>query len=600
MQGHFTQLDWLILAVYFAGTMAIGFYFWRRSRSTEGFTAAGRAMPGWLCGLSIFATYVSSISFLALPGKAFADNWNPFAFSLALPIATWVSVAWFLPYYRSSQEVSAYALLEHRFGPWARVYASVFYLLTQIARTGAVMYLMAMPLSVVIGKDIRLIILITGVSVTVYSFVGGIIAVIWTDALQAIVLMAGAAVCAVWMPLRMPDGPGQVFAIAAEHHKFSLGAFGPSLAEATFWVVLIYGLFTNLQNFGIDQSYVQRYIASSSDREARKSLWLGGLLYIPVSAVFFFIGTALFAYYTAHPDDLAEVRETVAAQQLANEGVARASPNYQARLASTLENLTNQEVGDKVFPHFIGKCLPPGVTGLLIAAILAAAMSTISTSLNSSATLLMSDYYKRFIRPNASERQSMLVLYASTIAWGALGAGAALLLVPLTESVLDIWWTLSSVFSGGILGLFLLGMISRAKNPAAVTSVLVGGLVILWMVISPNWGRLPGVVTVKQGSTEVVGLHTDFAKHVRAGDAVRIKGRDYVAESAAADGQGLTLAEPFDQSDAKKVPIFKPNQWTRLRSPFHAFLVIVIGTLAILLVGLLVSRLPRRQPRNAS
>ncbi len=126
-------------------------------------------MPGWVCGLSIFATYLSSISYLALPGKSFADNWNPFVFSLSIPIATWIAVRWFLPYYRASGEVSAYALLEHRFGVWARLYASVFYLLTQIARMGVVMYLMALPLAVIFGWDIRLIILFTGVSVTIYS-----------------------------------------------------------------------------------------------------------------------------------------------------------------------------------------------------------------------------------------------------------------------------------------------------------------------------------------------------------------------------------------------------------------------------------------------
>src|SRR6056297_2331323 len=118
MQTHFTRLDWIVLAGYFLGTMSIGFYFWRKSRSTEGFTTAGRSLPGWVCGLSIFATYLSSISYLALPGKSFADNWNPFVFSLSIPIATWIAVRWFLPYYRASGEVSAYALLEHRFGVW--------------------------------------------------------------------------------------------------------------------------------------------------------------------------------------------------------------------------------------------------------------------------------------------------------------------------------------------------------------------------------------------------------------------------------------------------------------------------------------------------
>jgi len=128
---YFVGIDWITLAAYFVVTMAIGFCFDRRSRSTEGFTAADRSVPGWACGLSIFAAYVSSISFLALPGKAYATNWNPFVFSLSLPIATWAAVRYFLPCYRRTGEVLAYAHLEHRFGPWARVYASLFYLLTQ-------------------------------------------------------------------------------------------------------------------------------------------------------------------------------------------------------------------------------------------------------------------------------------------------------------------------------------------------------------------------------------------------------------------------------------------------------------------------------------
>src|SRR5262245_52698443 len=184
MSNHFTPLDWLVLSAYFVGTMAVGFWCNRRSRSTEGFTAADRSLPGWVCGLSIFATYLSSISFLALPGKAYAANWNAFVFSLSLPVATWIAVRWFLPFYRKSGEVSAYAHLEHRFGPWARVYASLCFLLTQIARVGAVTYLMALPLSVLTSLDLRLLIVVLGASVALYSTVGGIVAVIWTDAFQ--------------------------------------------------------------------------------------------------------------------------------------------------------------------------------------------------------------------------------------------------------------------------------------------------------------------------------------------------------------------------------------------------------------------------------
>lgn len=486
MQKYFSGIDWIVLVVYFLGTMSIGFYFYRKSRSREGFTAAGRALPGWVCGLSIFATYLSSISFLALPGKSYASNWNPFVFSLSLPVATWIAVRFFLPYYRKTGEVSAYAHLEHRFGTWARTYASLFYILTQLARIGVVMYLMALPMSMLLGWDIRLIILITGISVTIYAFVGGIVAVIWTDAFQAMILMVGAVLCALLMLFNMPQGPQQVFQIAAEHHKFSLGSLEGLLTESTFWVVLIYGIIINLQNFGIDQSYIQRYIASKSDLEARKSVWLGGLLYVPVSAVFFFIGTGLFAFYKVHPDYLEDVRMQVAQQQLIQEGSDSEQAKSPSKISERASSLTDEDLGDRVFPHFIGRMLPAGVTGLLVAAIFAAAMSTVSTSLNSSATLLATDWYQRYIRPDASEKQFMAALYTATIAWGILGTGLSLLLINVT-SALDAWWILSGILGGGMLGLFLLGLISRrANNPIAATAVILGLLVIAWMTMSPR------------------------------------------------------------------------------------------------------------------
>ena len=524
MTGYFTNLDWAVLIAYFAGTMGIGFFFYRRSRSSEGFTAAGRSLPGWVCGLSIFATYLSSISYLALPGKSFAANWNPFVFSLGIPLAVWIAARWFVPYYRRTEEVSAYAMLEHRFGAWARVYASVFYLLTQIARMGVVLYLMALPMAVIFGWDIRAVIVITGVCVIVYSFVGGIVAVIWTDAAQAIVLMAGAVLALIVMLAGVEGGPGHVISTAMAKDKFSLGSFGLDVGAATFWVVLLNGLFVNLQNFGIDQSYIQRYIASKSEAEAKRGLWLGGLLYVPVSALFFFIGTSLFVYYHSDPAAVAEVKQIVAQQRLMQRS---SEAPTQEQIALEAAHLTDADIGDRVFPHFIAKDLPPGITGLLIAAVFAAAMSTVSTSLNSSATLLMSDYYRRFINPRADERQSMRVLYIGTVVWGVLGVGMALVLVGI-QSALDMWWTLASIFSGGMVGLFLLGMISRARNPEAITAVVIGCVVIGWMVITgvDDW----------------------------------------------------------------------PNELEAIKSPFHSFMIIVVGTLSILLVGLALSRLLGRPP----
>ncbi|MCC9608947.1 sodium:solute symporter [Blastopirellula sp. JC732] len=458
---HFSPIDVGVLVLYLVCVVGLGAWFYTKSSNPDGYMAASRSMSGWVVGLSIFGTYVSSISFIALPGKAFSSNWNAIAFSISLPIAAWAATRWFVPYYRQGNAVSAYEHLEKRFGTWARTYAAVCYLLTQVARMGSVMYLLALPLHQLLGWNIPMLILVTGGLTTLYTLLGGIEGVIWTDALQSVVLATGAIVCAILIPLSMPEGPGQLMTIAAEHHKFSLGSMQLVLTEPTFWVVLVYGLFINLQNFGIDQSYIQRYIAAKSDGDARRSVWLGALVYVPISILFLWIGTSLFAYYGARPELL--------------------PPTIQAEIA--------KGNGDGVFPFFIVAGLPVGVSGLLVAAIFAAAMSTLSTSLNGAATLTLADFYKRFYRPDATEKESMVVLYVSTLLWGVIGTSAALALMEV-KSILDAWWKLAGIFSGGMLGLFLLGFLSqRTRNLSAILGVTSGVLVILWMTLShmPIW-----------------------------------------------------------------------------------------------------------------
>ena len=304
--------------------------------------------------------------------------------------------------------------------------------------------------------------------------------------------MVGAVICSLLILFNMPEGPNQIFEIAAQNHKFSLGDFGLSLTESTFWVVLVYGIVINLQNFGIDQSYIQRYIASKNNHEARKSIWIGALLYLPLSALFFFIGTQLFAFYQVHPDYRAEVKLIVAEQRLIHEGIDPQAEDFTSQQQARADELTNQDIGDGVFPHFIGRMLPQGVTGLLIAAIFAAGMSTVSTSLNSSATLLVTDWYQRFFKHNTDEKHTMKALYLATILWGILGTGVAILLTRTSESILDIWWTLAGILGGGMIGLFLLGMISRkARNPVAITSVCLGAILMAWMTLSPQIDRFP-------------------------------------------------------------------------------------------------------------
>lgn len=446
--------DVIVFLIITLGNVLFGASFFFRNKTTAQFTTGGGKLPAWVVGMSIFATFVSSISFLALPGKAYSSNWNALVFSFTIPIASILAVRFFVPLYRNLNSVSAYNFLEVRFGTWARIYASLCYILTQLMRTGAILLLLALPLNALFGWNIKTIIIVTGIAVTVYSMLGGIQAVVWTDAIQGIILIVGAIVCAGILTFSMPEGPSQVFEIAAANNKFSLGSFGLSLKESTFWVVLIYGLFINLQNFGIDQNFVQRYMTTSSIKKAKSSTLFGSLLYLPVSVVFFYIGTALYSYYTAQPELLpAELKAAGA--------------------------------GDKIFPFFIVKALPSGITGLLVAAIFAAGMSTVSTSVNSTATIVLSDYYKRYVNPDTDEKTSMNVLHVASVIFGILGVIISLILVGV-ESVLDAWWSLASIFSGGMLGLFLLAFLSqKVRNIDAAIGVIVGVVVITWMSLSP-------------------------------------------------------------------------------------------------------------------
>jgi SSS family solute:Na+ symporter len=478
-------LDLIVLLVYMGGVFLLGCWFSRKSSHTEEFMAAGRSLPGWAVGLSIFGTYVSSIGFLGNAGKAFADNWNSWVLGLSLPMAAVVAVRYFVPFYRRENVVSAYAHLEARFGLWARIYALVCYLLTQFARIGTILYLVALALAPLTGWHVITIILVTGLLVTVYTLVGGIEAVIWTDVAQSIVLISGAILCVGILLTQMPGGPGQLFEVARANDKFSLGSFSLSpgtvmLKDPTFWIVLLYGTFINLQNFGIDQSFVQRYITARTDRDASFSVWLASLMFPAVSLLFFLIGTGLHSLYHTETGLLDEVRRQVAATRLAQEGSA---PTEEA-VAAEAAKLRDSEIGDKVLPHFIVRKLPAGLAGLLIAAIFAAAMSSMDTSLNSSATLVLCDIWKRLFRPGAGERESMLVLYVSTFVFGVVGTLTALAMIRV-RSALDVWWNLQGIFTGGMLGLFLLGLISRkARNAHAMVAGCVGILVILWLSLS--------------------------------------------------------------------------------------------------------------------
>ena len=494
-------IDFIVFLVFTLGVVVFGCSFFRKGSTAEEFTSAGHSIPGWVVGMSIFATYVSSISYIGYPGKAFAADWNAFVFSLSIPIASYFAAKYFVPFYRKSGSVSAYTFLEEKFGAWARLYASACYLLTQIARMGSILYLLAVPMYILMGWDIHTVIILTSIGIIIYSMMGGLKAVIWADAIQGIILIGGALLCLGLLLFRMPEGPMQAFDLAVNSpvgNKFSLGEFSLELTKSTFWVCLIYGVFINLQNYGIDQNYVQRYHAAKTDRDARFSALFGGYLFIPVSALFFLIGTVLYSYYTANPSLLpAEIA---------------GKPDY-------------------VFPFFIVSELPVGLRGLLIASIFAAGMSTVSTSVTSAATIVLTDYFKPFFR-GATNRQRLrvgerssgihlAVLRLSSVCVGVLGIIVAIAMLSV-ESIIDAWWKLSSIFSGGMLGLFLLGCIPQKINRvAAIIGCVCGVAVIAWISLAGLWD-LPGL-HLHEYLAIVLGTSTIFLIGFLATLAVRRK-----------------------------------------------------------------------------
>ena len=452
METHtVATIDYVIASLYVLATAGFGAWFVRRSNTMEGFTLAGKLIPGWAIGLSLLATYLSSISFLANPGKSYASDWRPFVFSLTLPIAILVATRWFIPLYRNKVKTTAYEYLEQRFGVWARVYMGAAYILLQIGRFAVVLYLTALALASLLATDTATLIVLLGGLTIAYTLVGGFAAVIWTDVVQSVVLLLGGMFCLYLLLSHMPGGWEQLSATAVRQDKFALGSMDADLLVQGFWVIFIFGIVENLKNFSVDQNYVQRFLSAPSEAQARKSLWLGGLLYIPVSALFFMIGTALFVYYLNVP--------------------AAGLP----------------EQADKVFPYFIVNELPTGLVGLVIAGVLAAGMSTLDSSLNSSATVWTVDFYKRLLRSDADDARQVTVIRTATAIIGVLATAASLLMID-AKSALDVWWKLSAVFGGGMLGLFLCALFYRHMQPRqAMFATVVGVLFVAWATITSTW-----------------------------------------------------------------------------------------------------------------
>ncbi|MDD4490560.1 MAG: sodium:solute symporter [Paludibacter sp.] len=476
-------VDLAIIGVSIISIVIFGGSFVKKNRSGSDFMIAKNFVPGWVIGVSYLGTYLSSNTFIGVVGMAFGMNWNYFVFSMAIPVAILICSKYFIPFYREGGQISAYSHMEKRFGAWARVYCVICYLLIQFSRIATISLGVALALNGLTGWSMTSIIIVTGVLITLYTVMGGMKAIIWTEVIQTVVIFLGAVLLLIVILVDIPGGAENAFKIAGEHSKFSLGSFKLSFAEPTFWVVFLYGLFMNVKAFGFDQTYVQRYHTAKSDKEARKSLWFGGMLYVPVSALFFFIGSMLFSYYQTQPELLSDLKHKSAITLVKGERV-KDEAELNMLVDEKAASLTIPDVADQALPHFMASGLPVGVAGFILAAIIAAAMSTLCVCLNSASTVFFEDIYKRYIHPDATEKEGLLVLRIGTVLVGVIGTAFALSMVGV-QSILATWWQLTGIFGGAMLGLFLLGFIVKKANKiSAVISATIGVLVILWITFS--------------------------------------------------------------------------------------------------------------------
>jgi len=444
--------DAVTIVLYFVSSILVGVWTTKKIKKTDDFFLAGRSMPGWAVGISLIGTAISSVTFLAYPGSAFDGNWSRLAQGLMLPVAAFIGVNLFTIYYRRSLFVSVYQYFEKRFGGWGRSYASIIYLFGQIFRMGTVLFLLALATEVMTHQNIMTIMIVVGGVVVLYTIMGGIEAVIWTDVLQTVVLVLGGLVAIVFVFFKVKGGMFEVVQQAAASGKFDLTTdWRFDLTRDTFWVFALSGIVGNVQEYSTDQINLQRYAAPSTDRGAKNAAWMLGVGCIPVWVLFMFVGTCLWVFYQNFP-------------QLLPTGLKP----------------------DQVFPHFILTQLPNGLGGVVIAGLLAAAMSTISSSLNAGTTIISIDWYKRFFVKNQTDAHYLFSARIITFILGALMILAAWLLTKLEmNTFLDIGFFLGAVFAGGLGGLFLLGFfIKRANGQGAIVGVIAGVIVITWLTLS--------------------------------------------------------------------------------------------------------------------
>jgi len=449
-------LDVITTAVYLAAVLWIGMRFSRRQATTEAYFVARRSVPGWAMGISLFATLVSSVTFVAYPGSAYAGNWSLLVPGIMVVVVLGLVGPVVIPFYRRAVGMSAYEYFGRRFGRLARGYAAVAFSLGHFSKMGFVFYLLALTIDRMTGWGVEPLILIVGAVTVFYTVIGGLEAVIWNDVLQGLVLWLGIFVCLGFLLFLPPGGPEAVLGLAWREGKMSLGDPRLDLSEPTILVLALYGFFWYLQKYTADQTAVQRYLVAPSDASALRGVALGALLCVPVWTLFMLIGSCTWAFYRLTGEALPPT-------------VTKA---------------------DQVFPHFLATHIPPGLAGVFVASLLAAAMSTVASDLNCLAVVGVEDFYRAW-RPGATDRHRLRAGKLIVSVFGGLAILMALVLARTQGSALSLWFTVSAIASGGLAGLFLLAFLSRrAHSRGAAVGIVAAVVATAWATLTYGEGRL--------------------------------------------------------------------------------------------------------------
>ena len=438
-------LNLVFVAGYLLLLVAMGIFFSRRNRGTGDFFLAGRRVPWWAAGLSIYATQLSAITFLGAPAITFAGDWVVAPSWLMILAVAPVIVAFFLPFFRRQGVITAYEYLDRRFGLGARLFGSASFIVFQLARMAVVIYLPALALQAMTGIDVSICIVTAGVLATLYTVAGGMEAVVWTDVLQSFVLLGGLLLCLVLVVSDL-GGAGTIYAAAAAAGKTTLFNWSLSATELATWSVLIGSFLLNLAPYATDQAVVQRYLTTRDERSAARGIWLNAVLSVPFAMLFLCLGTALWLYFKQRPE----------------------------LLELGMQN-------DQTFPLFIVGRLPEGAAGLLIAGILAASMSSLDSSIHSISTALSHDFFKRFGRLR-TESAELGFARTVVVAAGTVATVTALVLASFdVRSLFFFFQSLLGLLSSSVVAIFLLGVFTRrAHQTGALLGAAASTAALAW------------------------------------------------------------------------------------------------------------------------